>query len=572
MKRIHWSWLTVALLSLACVSAVADDWQEWRGPNRNGVSTETNWLASWPPDVVWTARVERGCGSVAVYDGRVYVAAQDTNAVEEVVYCFNARTGEQVWRNTYSLPLGNLYGNMATPAVNADKVYTFTHENRVLIWDRFTGARLWDHKSDTSYPLDGAGASPLVIGDRVIFNAGSSGSAIRKMMPFDPIWGDELDSGTNSGYSSPVPITIGPTQYVAIVNGASILNIVPVDGDMDTKPVISVDLHRVDIDAGTVHSDPIVYGSQIYVCGSAGPAMLGIIGEPIWDVVPIWTSNMQHMVCQYMNCVIVGNYIYGARFAPYYDGAWDWHGAIACISAADGTTQWEREFPDEGLTAISTRPSLQLVAVDDRIVMLHEDGKMNIMKASPTSFDLEGRNWITPFSYNDHEGEFTTPVVADGLLYCRSMNGELICYQIGPTNTVPDNDGDGLPDTWEQRHFLSRNSCVPGDDSDGDGLSNEDEFTVGTAPTNDASALRAKIALSNGKILVSCDSKAARGVEYGGKDRCYTLEAKTNLLNGAWQQVTGFIDVVGSDATIVHTNNAPVPSNFYRIKAKLKLP
>ena len=576
MERIKWSWLTIALMIAACVPATADDWQEWRGPNRDGVSSETNWLASWPPSVVWTANVSRGCGSVAVYDGRLYAVGQETNSGTERVYCFNARTGDIVWTNSWTLPRANFYGNMSTPAVTQDRAYTFTHENRIMIWDRFTGSLLWEQKNDTSYPGDGAGASPLAIGDRVVANVGSFGAAIRNMPPFDPIWGDEFDTGTNSGYSSPVPITLDGTQYVAVVNGASILNLVPVDGDAGTKPVLSVDLHHFDIDAGTVYSDPIVYNSnKVFVCGTAGPAMMRVLGAPIWDVMPLWGGidmTYTNMVCQYMNCVIVGDYIYGCRFALYWDGEWDWHSAITCISAANGERQWEREFPDEGLTEISSRPSLQMVAVDDKIVLFNEDGKLNIMKASHTGFDLEGRNWITPFSYNDHEGEFTTPVVADGLLYCRSMNGELICYQIGPTNTLPDNDGDGLPDPWEQDHFQSRSLCVPGVDSDGDGHSNEDEFTIGTQPTNKASSLKAGIAMSDGKVRVSCGTIKATGVEYGGKNRCYTFERKTNLLNGAWEEINGYIEVVGDDSTLIFTNATPTDPTFYRIKAELKLP
>jgi len=573
MKRMKWFFLTVLLLAVACAPAIADDWQEWRGPNRDCISTETNWLSSWPPDVVWTANVHRGCNSVAVYDGRLYAAGQDMETATEIVQCFNARTGALVWSNTLTLAVSNAYGNLSTPAVSGDKVYTFTPDNQLVIWDRFTGSRLWEQKSDTSYPPDGAGSSPLVIGDRVIINAGSFGSAIRSAMPFDPIWGDEFDTGTNSGYSSPVPITIGATQYVAVINGSDILNLVPAYGDPGAEPALSVDMHDVFISAGTVHSDPIVYGAnKIFVCGTDGPAMLEVNSDPL-EVLPLWGGTMTNMVCQYMNCVILNDYIYGCRFFPYWDGVqWKWVESITCISAADGVRQWERMFADEGLTMISTRPSLQMKVVDDKILLFNEDGKLNIMKASHTGFDLEGRNWITPFSYNDPEGEFTTPVVADGLLYCRGGFGRLICYQIGPTNTLPDNDDDGLPDPWEQDHFESRLLCVPGADSDGDGHSNEDEFTAGTTPTNKSSVLKAGITMADGKVRVSCDTVEATGVEYGGKKRYYTFEMKTNLLNAAWEEIIGYIERVGDDSTVVFTNATPADSTFYRIKAELKLP
>ncbi|MCB0340427.1 MAG: hypothetical protein KDD53_12525, partial [Bdellovibrionales bacterium] len=49
--------------------------------------------------------------------------------------------------------------------------------------------------------------------------------------------------------------------------------------------------------------------------------------------------------------------------------------------------------------------------------------------------------------------------------------------------TNGDIDSDGLPDDWEQSHFGNLNQG-PGDDFDGDGLTNQEELDLGTDPTS----------------------------------------------------------------------------------------
>jgi hypothetical protein len=48
---------------------------------------------------------------------------------------------------------------------------------------------------------------------------------------------------------------------------------------------------------------------------------------------------------------------------------------------------------------------------------------------------------------------------------------------------LEDTDGNGLPDVWEQQYF-GRLGVDPGDDEDGDGLTNGEEFWAGTDPTD----------------------------------------------------------------------------------------
>ncbi len=100
MKRIVC--LFCALSFAACASETspsANDWPQWRGPHRNGISDESAWSTDWPkegPKVLWKADIGVGYASVAVSRGRAYTMGNSGN--EDTVWCFDAATGEVVWK------------------------------------------------------------------------------------------------------------------------------------------------------------------------------------------------------------------------------------------------------------------------------------------------------------------------------------------------------------------------------------------------------------------------------------------------------------------------------------------
>ena len=75
------------------------DWPQWRGPQRDGISTDTGLLKEWPtegPSVLWqvdTAGV--GYSSLAIKDGRIYTQG-DLEGVEHIL-CLDAMSGKVIW-------------------------------------------------------------------------------------------------------------------------------------------------------------------------------------------------------------------------------------------------------------------------------------------------------------------------------------------------------------------------------------------------------------------------------------------------------------------------------------------
>jgi len=106
-------------------------------------------------------------------------------------------------------------------------------------------------------------------------------------------------------------------------------------------------------------------------------------------------------------------------------------------------------------------------------------------------------------------------------------------------------------------------------DWDHDGAPNWAEFVAGTHPTNAASVLRIELQpTGDGRFEIGC-ATLPTGSEYGGQQRYYTLESRTNLLNGAWSAVEGFSNILGTGQPLVYTNR-PVATEFLRVRADLR--
>jgi len=126
-------------------------------------------------------------------------------------------------------------------------------------------------------------------------------------------------------------------------------------------------------------------------------------------------------------------------------------------------------------------------------------------------------------------------------------------------NTNPDADGDGLPGDWEIAHGLSDASAT-GDngasgDPDGDGLTNLQEYQIGTHPTDASSALRfTAVSKVNAAVLTM----------NAAENRTYSILYSTNLTNVTWLKLSD-IPAGASRAVEIHDGGAQSPARFYRL-------
>jgi outer membrane protein assembly factor BamB len=176
--------LGLLLILLTGRPTMADDWPQWRGLERNGLSKEANWLNGWPagqaPRVAWRAQVGRGHSAVSVSNGRAYTLGWDGQ--RETVFCFEAATGKLLWKQSYSS--GDIVqwpGPRATPTVHKGTLYTLGQHGQLRAFDALTGKVRWSRQLPASYQPDpdyGFAWSPLVMEDLLLFSAGRKGLAL----------------------------------------------------------------------------------------------------------------------------------------------------------------------------------------------------------------------------------------------------------------------------------------------------------------------------------------------------------------------------------------------------------
>ena len=378
-------------------SAGAADWPNWRGPNYNGISKETGWVAAWPqegPKVLWRASVGTGFSSIAVSNGRVYAMGNIND--RDILYCFEADTGKEIWRQSYPCPLFKKQhegGPAATPTVHGDAVYTFSKNGDTIRFDVATGKVVW-HRDITKelgvkHPTWYYAGSPFIVDDLVILNAGTSGIALNKA---DGSLRWKNGNGP-PGYATAVPYTTESKKCVAIFGAKEIVGLVATTGKRLWRFP-----WKTPYDENIV--DPIISGDTVFVssgCG-VGCALLKIEDG---NVTKVWRNkNMRNHL---NSSVLWQGYLYG------FD-----ENELKCLDFKTGHVRWSHKGLGKG----------SLMIADGKLIILGEKGKLVIAKASPGKFEelaaarvLTGKCW-------------TVPVLANGRIYARNAKGQLVCVDV----------------------------------------------------------------------------------------------------------------------------------------------
>ena len=164
------------------------DWPQWRGPLRDGVSTEKNLLDQWPeggPPLAWKVNgLGRGLAAVIVHKGRFYIVG-DHNQMS-FLQCYDLETRNKIW----SCKIGKAWGGGEgpSPAIDGDAIFGQTNvgDNYCIGLD---GKLRWikncytDFKGGLMNPQYGYPQTPLVNGERVIVNPGGPDAVVVAPQP-----------------------------------------------------------------------------------------------------------------------------------------------------------------------------------------------------------------------------------------------------------------------------------------------------------------------------------------------------------------------------------------------------
>ena len=224
------------LTSTARSTAPTADWPQWRGPLRNGLSSETGLLKQWPekgPAVTWSiANLGEGYGSPALKADRIYVQGTSGIGIEarSTVFCLNRADGKTIWSVALGAKVDQDKGNgpRATPTLDGDRVYVLTENGDLACLRERDGSRVWSknilQEFSASNPRWLISESPLVDGNRLIVSPGGSNAGI---VALDKMTGAEIwrtkELSDQAGYASCIIADVGGVRsYINFTSSAAV--------------------------------------------------------------------------------------------------------------------------------------------------------------------------------------------------------------------------------------------------------------------------------------------------------------------------------------------------------------
>lgn len=405
-----------ALVLLLCpiTLAHADDWPQWRGPNRDGVSRETGLLKEWPKEglkLLWKAKdLGEGYSTPSVSAGRVYLMG--TQGGKEHVLALDDKNGNLIWSKpagTVGVNKGPQYpGPRSTPTVDGDVLYALASGGELVCMATSDGAVRWT--KSLSGDLNGSpgkwaySESPLVDGGLVLCTPGGKEATVAALRKTDGtvVWKTPIKGGDPAAYASPIVAEAGGVkQYVHFLQGG-IIGVEARTGKFLWR--YSETANKTANIPTPIFSDGFLFSATGY--GTGGGMAKIEAGKADGEVVAVPIYKVKELVNQIGGFVRVGDHVYGTGSG----------GTLYCINFAKGNIVWKERSVGQGAVC----------AAEGHLYVRGEKGDVALVEATPEAYREKGR-----FSQPERSKRpaWPYPVVANGKLYLRDQ-GVMFCYDI----------------------------------------------------------------------------------------------------------------------------------------------
>jgi outer membrane protein assembly factor BamB len=397
--------------------ALAGDWPQWRGPQRNGISNEKGLLQAWPkdgPKLLWQVKdIGEGYSAPAVVGSRLYLLS-NRGMDNEFVQALSAQDGKTVWTTR----IGNV-GNpdqkpnypmaRSTPTIDGKVLYALGSDGDLACLELATGKTRWQKNLRKEFGgkpgIWAYSESPLIDGDVLVATPGGAQATIVALNKKDGsvIWTSAVPGGDPAGYASAVVIeAAGYRQYVQFLD----------------KGVVGVDAKTgkflwryAEPGKGPANMPtPIVRNGYVYAAASRmggglvnlKPTMDGVVAEQVY-----YTRGLPYSLG---GSVLLGEYLYGTT-----------NEGLVAAEFVSGKVKWQAESIGGG----------SILYADGHLYIHGENGDVALVEATPEAYREKGR--FTPPDQPKHrdamEKAWAYPVVANGRLYIRDLSA-LWCYDV----------------------------------------------------------------------------------------------------------------------------------------------
>jgi outer membrane protein assembly factor BamB len=230
--------MMVGVILIGATGACAQDWPQWRGPNRDGKVAGFAAPEKWPTALAqkWKITVGQGDATPALVGDKLYVFTRQGD--DEVLQCLSAADGKEVWQSKYAAQAvtgapSRHPGPRSSPTVADGKVVTLGVGGVLSCFDAATGKVLWrKDEFPKVVPQFFAAMSPIVVDGLCIAHlGGKDGGAV---MAFDLATGDPKWkwAGEGPAYDSPVLMTVDGTKQIVTLTEKNLVGLAVADGKL----------------------------------------------------------------------------------------------------------------------------------------------------------------------------------------------------------------------------------------------------------------------------------------------------------------------------------------------------
>ncbi len=399
------SYTAFVMVVVAAFGLRADDWPQWRGPQRDGISREKNLLSEWPeggPRKLWSVEgLGQGFSTVSVIGNRIYT----TGVIDKVGKLIAIQDdGKLLGKSSYgsdSVDGGGYPGSRSTPTIQDGRVFLMSGTGILTCFDEKSGQQQW--QVDTFKEFGGrqlrwnVAESVLVDGKRVICTPGGPEALVVALdvATGKPVWTTKgLDC--KSAYCSPILVEHNGHRVILTMVEFGAVGI-----DADTGKLLWKSAHK---NKYAVHAATPVYadGRVIFSSGyGQGTEMLTIAADAK-SVNSAWEQKV--LDNHHGSIVLLGGNLYGTNDR-----------GLVCLDTTTGKERWIEGKAGKG----------SITVAEGMIYAYSEKGQLSLIKPGPTGATLKGSFKVTEGS----DQHWAHPVVANGRLYIRHGN-VLMAYDV----------------------------------------------------------------------------------------------------------------------------------------------
>ena len=367
--------VSILVMCLSDIVGTAD-WNQWRGPNRDG-SFSTFKVPEKLPDQlkqIWNVEVGIGHSSPVISGTKVFLISRV--AEQEVIAAYDLATGKLIWKDSYDAPyemnpaaIPHGKGPKSTPVVANGKLYTLGISGVLSCYDASAGKLVWRNDFKKEFPVTspdfGNAMSPIVDQGLLIVHAGGPGKGA--LFAMDAVKGDVKWRWTDdgAGYSSPIIVNLNGTRQVVTQTQKNIVGIAESNGELLWKLPFTTDYEQNIV-------TPVLYKDLLIFSGIDKGAFAVRVAKKEGKFVPetVWQNEKASM---YMSSpVLVGDFLYG--MSHYRKGQY------FCLDARTGQTQWTSNGA-EGDNA-------SIINAGPQILFLSNNADLTIANATEKKYEV----------------------------------------------------------------------------------------------------------------------------------------------------------------------------------------